>query len=276
MEQPGPARPATAREIILEIVRNMHDGLEPLHYSTLPPAIYHVYLHADDLDRLRGILPRIVEEACQALNAEVAKLNQASLAARLKISRRNEPKIAPPDGGWQIRILENTDDGTEPGDIVIHSELAVPTKAEFGDGAVTKRIATRRTAGAPSTSKSTYEPAAAPAAAPAGTTYAVIEYDDNTGHKTYHMDKESIKVGRGGRGYWTDIALDTLPDVSREHFSLRRDASSGQFFLTDVSRLGTTINGETAPARVETPLPAEAKIGLAGVVFLDFKAEPQP
>lgn len=252
----------------------MRDGLEPLHYSTLPPAIFHVYLHADDLDRLRGIVPRIVDEARQALDAEIAKLNQASLAERFKISRRHEPKIAPPDAGWQIQILENTDDGTQPGDIVIHSELALPAKTEFGDGAMTKRIATRRTAAAQTSSQS-YEPAS-PAAAPGATAYAVIEYEDNGGRKTYRMSKESIKVGRGGRGYWTDIALDTLPDVSREHFSLRRDASSGQFFLTDVSRLGTTINGETAPSRVETPLPVPARIGLAGVLFLDFKSEPQP
>ncbi len=275
MEQPAPARPATAREIILEIVRNMRDGLEPLHYSTLPPAIFHVYLHADDLDRLRGILPRIVEEARQALDAEASKLNQASLAERFKISRRHEPKISPPDAGWQIHILENTDDGTAPGDIVIHSELALPAKAEFGDGAMTKRIATRRTAAAQTASKSSYEPAA-PAPAPSGAAFAVIEYEDNGGHKTYRMSKESIKVGRGGRGYWTDIALDTLPDVSREHFSLRRDGASGQFFLTDVSRLGTTINGETAPSRVETPLPVPARIGLAGVLFLDIKSEPHP
>ena len=274
MEQPAWARPATAREIIFEIVRNMRDGLEPLHYSTLPPAVYHVYLHADDLDRLRGIVPRIVEEARQALDAEIAKLNQASLAERFKISRRHEPKIAAPDAGWRIQIVENTDDGTQPGDIVIHSELALPAKTEFGDGAMTKRIATRRTAAAQTSSQS-YEPAA-PVAAPGGTAYAVIEYEDNGGRKTYRMSKESIKVGRGGRGYWTDIALDTLPDVSREHFSLRRDGASGQFFLTDVSRLGTTINGETAPSRVETPLPAAARIGLAGVLFLDFKSEPQP
>ena len=55
MDRPATANPATAREIILEIVRNMREGLEPLHYSTLPPAIFHVYLHPDDMERLRGI-----------------------------------------------------------------------------------------------------------------------------------------------------------------------------------------------------------------------------
>ena len=89
MDRPATTHPATAREIILEIVRNMREGLEPLHYSTLPPSIYHVYLHPDDMDRLRGIVPRIVDEARRALDAELESLNRASLGERLKISRRS-------------------------------------------------------------------------------------------------------------------------------------------------------------------------------------------
>src|SRR5881227_3165403 len=103
MDRPATTTSATAREIILEIVRNMRDGLEPLHYSTLAPAIYHVYLHSDDMDRLRGILPRIVDEATRALNAEVDSLNRASMAEKMKLARRGAPKIAVPDGGWQIQ-----------------------------------------------------------------------------------------------------------------------------------------------------------------------------
>jgi hypothetical protein len=49
-------RPATARDVILEVIRNMREGLEPLHYTTLPPAIYHVYLHPEDFERLRGYM----------------------------------------------------------------------------------------------------------------------------------------------------------------------------------------------------------------------------
>jgi hypothetical protein len=60
--------------------------------------------------------------------------------------------------------------------------------------------------------------------------FAVIEYEDQGGRKTFRMTKNEIVVGRGGRDYWTDIKLDTLADVSREHFRLRRDAESGQFF----------------------------------------------
>jgi hypothetical protein len=280
------ATSATARDIIREILRNMREGLEPLHYSTLPPAIYHVYLHPGDMDRLRAIVPRIVIEARRALDAEMESLNKASVVERLKITKRDAPKVSPPEGGWQIRILENTDDGVEPGDIVIHSELAMPAKDEFGTGSMTKRIATRRLAGTESASQS-YEPAASASATPlqseAGV-YAVLEYQDTTGRKTFRMTKDQIVAGRGGRDYWTDLKLETFPDVSREHFRLRRDPASGQFFLKDLSRLGTTINGEKVPSsiefvngekrdkEIETPVPQKARIGLADVLFLDFQA----
>ncbi|SPE36538.1 Forkhead-associated protein [Candidatus Sulfopaludibacter sp. SbA3] len=284
MDRPAATHPATAREIILEIVRNMREGLEPMHYSTLAPAIYHVYLHPDDMERLRGIVPRIIEEARRALDEELERLNKASLGERLKIARRAEPKISLPDGGWQVRILENTDDDVEGGDIVIYSELALPAKAELGAGSMTKRIATRRLAGVETTAPVKYEKAPTPEPQNDGTTLAVIEYEDNGGRKVFRMTRDQIVVGRGGRDYWTDLKLDTLPDVSREHFRLRRDAESGQFFLKDLSRLGTTINGDKAPCsidfsgaekrdlNVEAPVPSPARIGLADVLYLEFRS----
>jgi len=288
MDRPATANPATARDVILEIVRNMKEGLEPLHYSTLPPAIYHVYLHPEDMERLRAIVPRIVDEAQRALDAEVEALNRASLVERLKLARRGEARVSAPEGGWQIRVLENTDEEVAQGDIVIHSELALPAKMELSDGSMTKRIATRKLAGKETSSQSYQQPAAPPAplppAPPDDGAFAVIEYEDQGGRKTFRMTKNEIVVGRGGRDYWTDIKLDTLADVSREHFRLRRDAASGQFFLKDLSRLGTTINGEAAPSsidfsdgekrdrNVEAPVPAQARIGLAGVLFLEFRS----
>jgi hypothetical protein len=218
-----------------------------------------------------------VEEARQALDAELDRLNRASLAERMKIARRGEPKISAPEGGWQIQILENTDEDVNPGDIVIYSELGLPAKPEFGAGSMTKRIATRRLGGATSSSQ-TYVPASDEGA------YAVIEYQDNGGRRTYRMTKDQIVVGRGGSDYWTDVKLDTLPDVSREHFRLRRDPATGKFYLKDLSRLGTTINGQPAPSsvdftegdkrdrNVEAPVPDTARIGLAGVLFLDFRS----
>jgi hypothetical protein len=276
--------PATARDIIHEILRNMREGLEPLHYTTLPPAIYHVYLHPDDMERLRGIIPRIMDEARRALDAELAAFRKPSIVEKLKLAK-SAPPVAAPEGGWQIRILENTDDDVAPGDIVIHSELAMPAKAEFGAGSMTKRISTRRMAGAETATQS-YDPIpAAPADnQPLDGVCAIIEYQDSGGRKTYRMTKDQIVVGRGGRDYWTDVKLETLPDVSREHFRLRRDPATGQFFLKDLSRLGTTINGEKAPSsiefpdgekrdrNVEAPVPAQARIGLAEVLFLEFRS----
>jgi len=300
MDRPATATPATAREVILEIVRNMREGLEPLHYSTLPPAIFHVYLFPDDLERLRPIASRIVEEARRALDAEVDNLNKASLGERLgerfKIKRRTEPKIVIPDGGWQIHLLENTDDDAQSGDILINSELALPGKTDLGAGSMTKRIATRRMGGSETVAKPTYVPAAeapAPAAAAPGPPpvappppvdgFATIQYEDSGGRKTFVMSKDEIVIGRGGRDYWTDLKLETLPDVSREHCRLRRDPATGEFFLKDLSRLGTTINGTPAPSsievvegekrdkNVEAPVPAKARIGLAGVIYLEFR-----
>jgi hypothetical protein len=96
------------------------------------------------------------------------------------------------------------------------------------------------------------------------------------------MTKNEIVVGRGGVGYWVDVKLQTSADVSREHLRLRRDAASGQFYVKDLSTLGTTIDGQVVPSSVEVvdgnkrdkdvevPLPSHARIGLAGLVFVQF------
>ena len=274
---------ATARDIIQELVRNMREGLEPLEYSTLAPAIYHVYLHADDLDRLRGLVPRIIDEARRAMDAELAVLNRSTLSHqlrnKLKLSGKAAPKVEAPPGGWTIDILENTDEETKPGDISIYSELALPSKPDYGTGTMTKRIATSRLGGELKTAQKYEEKLTS-----TGETYATLAYEDNKGPHSYRMTKNQIVIGRGGREYWTDLTLETVPDVSREHIRLRRDPATGKFFVKDLSRLGTTIDGHKIPSSVEhagdekkdknleVDLPSRARIGLADVVFLDFQA----
>lgn len=281
MSTPAPGRPATARDIILEIIRNMREGLEPLHYTTLPPAIYHVYLHTDDYERLRGIFPRMKEETRQALDAELAEMNKASIGERLKLARKAPSKVVAPDGGWRVDFFPNTDDDVAPGDIVIYSELAMPAKPEFGAGSMTKRINTRRLAGELTAVQKYEEQLPATREMDA---YATIKYEDQSGGQTYRMTKNQIVIGRGGRDYWTDLKLNTLPDVSREHVRLRRDSETGDFFIKDLSRLGTSVNGEKIPTsvefvegerrdkNVEVKLPPQARIGLADVVYLEFHA----
>jgi len=271
--------PATGRDIIQELVRNLREGLEPLQYSILPPTVYRVYLHPDDLARLRGILPRITDEARRALDSELAALNKESLAQKLRVAPKSEAKVEAPPSGWTVQFLENTDDDTQSGDIVVDSELALPGKPDYGTGGMTKRIATSKLRGE---TKSTQRYDEAPA--PGAEALAVIEYEDQTGRQTYRVTKDQIVIGRGGREYWTDLTLNTLPDVSREHIRLRRDPATGKFYLKDLSRLGTTIDGKKVPSSIEytvgekrdknleVELPASAEIGLADVLTLRFVA----
>jgi len=274
------ATPATGRDIIQEILRNMREGLEPLQYSTLCPSVFRVYLHADDLARLRGIVPRIIEEARRALDEEVSHRNRESLAQKLRLATRPEAgTVEVPASGWNVQLLENTEDETAPGDIVVDSELALPPKPDYGTGALTKRIATSRLHGETRSSQKYEEAANVPADA-----YATIEYEDQRGRQVYSVTKDQTVIGRGGRDYWTDVTLNTLPDVSREHVRLRRDPATGKFFLKDLSRLGTTIDGKKIPSSIEyeggekrdknleVDLPVRAEIGLADVIVLKFQA----
>jgi hypothetical protein len=211
----------------------------------------------------------------------MAELNRASLGERLKLARKPASKVVAPEGGWRVEFFENTEDDVDPGDIVIYSELALPAKPEYGAGSMTKRINTRRMAGELTASQKYDEQLPATQEMEA---HATIEYEDQAGRQTYRMAKNQIVIGRGGRDYWTDLKLTTLPDVSREHVRLRRDAESGEFFIKDLSRLGTSVNGEPIPTsveyvdgekrdkNVEVKLPATARIGLADVVFLNFQA----
>jgi hypothetical protein len=131
---------------------------------------------------------------------------------------------------------------------------------------------------------STYTTAGSKPVSELNKVYARIRYQDNTGTHVYEMTKNQIVIGRGGTGYWIDLRLETLPDVSREHARLRRDETVGQFYLKDLSAYGTTINGQAVESsiekvadkkvdrNIEVLLPPRAQIGLAGVLTLDFEA----
>ncbi len=281
---------ATAKEIILAIVDNMHASAEPLLYSTLLPSLFDVYLHHDDYERLEGIWPRVVEEARQALDQELTRLNgNVELPKLLKFLPLLEKgsmrfERAAPD--WYINFHKNTDEDAAPGDIVIDSRFTLPSLPKYGTGSKTKRITTLRSSGETRTLRTSYQDAAGetfpgPGAAPA---IAKISYRDDNGEQVYLMTKNQIVVGRGGIDYWVDLKLNAPPDVSREHLRLRRDDSSGEFFVKDLSKFGTSVDGKRIPSSVEVtgnekqdkdiwvPIPRKARIGLADVTFLDFEA----
>ena len=115
------------------------------------------------------------------------------------------------------------------------------------------------------------------------TVFAILTYEDKGGRHTHAVTEPQLVIGRGGAGYWVDLRVDAAPDVSREHIRLRRDTGTGQFFLKDLSLYGTTVNGQRVASSIDTsnggkrdinlevPLPPVARIGLADMVFLDFR-----
>jgi pSer/pThr/pTyr-binding forkhead associated (FHA) protein len=111
---------------------------------------------------------------------------------------------------------------------------------------------------------------------------ARLNYEDNRGAQTYLMTKDEIVIGREAPDVWVDLRLDTLPDVSREHARVQR-SPEGKFRIKDLSKLGTTVDGNAIPRSLEmvdgeakdldrwVDLPDRARISLAGVVNLQFE-----
>jgi hypothetical protein len=276
---------ATGKAIILEIVRAMRTNVEPLLFTTVAPTRFFVYLHPSDYQRLAGIVAVIVAQARRALDAEVRAWNERAKPSRIPRKWLGgddpPPPIELPPDPWDIRFEADEDGEMAPGDIAVASELTLPAQAEF-EGSKTRRITTMRLG----ERTGTQEPGAQDSVvqAPTGTVYGTLAYEDQRGRRRVPISSPLIVVGRGGVGYWVDVKLDTSPDVSREHLRLRRDDATGQFFLKDLSSLGTTVDGQPVPSSVEVvdgrkrdkgievPLPPRARIGLANVIVLDFEA----
>jgi hypothetical protein len=276
---PAPRRPA--RDIIDAVVDNMRKNLEPLKYSTLVPSRYTVYLHANEFARLEGIIPILQEQTTRALTDELRKLNQRARLWRWadRWRRDSDPEIHNAAADWQVDFLADPDGEMAEGDLLIDSELILPAMPDLGVGERTRRITTVHAGQRTATRQQTLtRPEPAPAAGPR----ARIVYDDDSGHHAFEIVKDSITIGRGGIAYPVDVRIASSPDVSREHARVRRDQASGRFYLIDLSSLGTTLNGRHVPRGydevdgtkrengVETPLPDQARIGLAETVYLEF------
>lgn len=280
-------RQITGDDIITEILRNQELGLFRMRYTTLIPCIYRIYLHPDDYDLLRPAMPAVGAEAKRALEERRDELREQAkpslLARHLGIGAKPEMEYRILDSDWTIEFHADAEDRLAKGEIEIFSELGSGERAEYGVGSMTQRITRRQADGAMSSTTRTVPAAAAPGddAVPG---FAVLRFTDNEGPQTFTMTKDQIVIGRGGKAYWVDVKLSTAPDVSREHCRLRRDPQSGRFYLKDVSQFGTTIDGKPVPSslaaengqerdkNIEVPLPDRARIGLAGIVFIEFQA----
>lgn len=262
-----------ARDVISAVLENMLEGLEPLVTKTLAPSIFEVRLHADDFDRLRGILGEIEREARQLLDVKLEQLNQGK-AHRWMPFRRQPMRYESAEGEWFLSFQEDPDGTLEPGSIVVVSELAgEPSSADSG-GARTQLISTTRR-GRSTTRKVTTDPK---------TVYAKIAYRDDRGRQLYPMAKKQIVIGRGAADAWCDLRLHTQHDVSRQHARIRYQPDEGRFSIKDLSTYGTSVDGEPIPPSVEVvdgeerdaerwvELPRSARIDLAGVLALQFEA----
>jgi pSer/pThr/pTyr-binding forkhead associated (FHA) protein len=339
----------TGKRIILEIVREMRDGLHPLLYSRVAPGLYCVYLHPEDFSRLEGLVPRIRIEAQRALAEEMQRLNepQRSSALRWFVAEESAPPIEVPAAGWEIQLEPDRDDEVGRGSFVILSRLTLPALPQFEGGVATTKVFKTVVSGstrtkteqvfaslpavasapiaqasiaqapispapasgqqvppspprayfdAPASSAAVFqatpsETATGPVAPATGDDrpsrgLAQITVQDARGHRVFVMDKQDIKIGRGGQFRIVDLQLDGPTRISRVHARIRRD-DQGRFFIKDLSEWGTTVNGErlkrgvikdgdaVREIDVEAELPPRARIGLADTLFMDFAATPQ-
>lgn len=257
---------ATGRDIILAILENMRESGEPLLYDTLVPSHYDVYLHREDFDRLSGIFARIRDEARKALGAELGKMGRKGRSFLPGTAKQEKYEAAESD--WYVKFHVDEDGELAPGDILVDSRLTLPAHQEYGVGSKTQRSVTLRSEGETRKLKRSEEAETGTAAQP----FARLSYVGKDGQRReYVMTAGEIAIGRGGRAGYCDLELDVPADISRQHFYLRRDASSREFYIQDVSRFGTSVNGEALTPKEWVRIPPKATIRLAGKVVVEFE-----
>jgi hypothetical protein len=299
------SKPPSGHTIVTELLREMEARLYPLLYRTLPPGVFHVYLHPDDYREVEAITPLIVADAEQGLNARVDELNSRSRWTTLVAGRRAPIEIPP--GGWDIQVHPEANGELAPGELGIESRLSVPSPPRFEGGTPTTRIVKtvvtgtiRRTLPSEGTSVparwlTSPPPAEATLTAERPPSVALsdsartqgtaqLAYVDDEGPHLFVMRKDLIAIGRGGSAHWVDVQVVTSPRVSREHCRIRR-APDGRYFLQDVSTWGTSVNGQPVASFVrqsdgrveetgtEHELASPARIQLADALVIEFTVE---
>jgi pSer/pThr/pTyr-binding forkhead associated (FHA) protein len=303
--------PPTGRTIVRELLKEMEERLYPLMYRTLPPGVFHVYLHPDDHQAIASITALIVADAEQGLTARVEELNRRSRL--LTFIAGGAAPIEIPAGGWRVYVQPELNGDISRGDFKIESRLSLPATPTYNDGAPTVRIGRTTVRGTTRQTTVVEEPApaadlprdpldrssqgpslvTAPTAAPptartdettadTPSGYAQLTYEDEQGPHTFVVKKDLIAVGRGGSAHWVDVQVVSTPRVSRVHCRIRRD-DSGRFFLQDLSTWGTSVDGQRVPSFLrreegkveetgnEHELVAGARIQLADAVTVEFQ-----
>jgi hypothetical protein len=266
MAQSGTAQPQpriSGQIIINELIRNMELGRLELGYSILVPCIFSVYLHPDDYARVTSVQEIIREDARRALTARMAEWNAKGGVLRRSAARKIYRTATTT---FWIGLFADGEAAVPPGDVEIHSELNEIAQPGYRG---TKTTLIER---APSVTSARVRRDRENTRMRQSSVFAEIRYQDDSGPQTFLVTQDEVSIGRGGDDLWVDLAIYTTDEISREHLRLRRDPSSGQFKVTDLSRNGTWLNGRKLAGNTEVALPDRAEISLAEVVTLSFEA----
>jgi hypothetical protein len=272
----------TPEEIVAAILVELEQRTATGYYTNYVPNVFKVYLYREDYHDLLPLKDKIRDEAVRALHEELQRLNGPSvLALPLPFARKKPRKRYEAMGDWVVEFHSNEDDDAAENRLEVRGETSRPIEPGNLEGAPTVKVMRPEME---DSARETRRTGVAKTVRPNAEAYARLSYEDDTGRHDFDMVKEEIKVGRGGPNEWVDLKLITTKDVSREHFQVRRDAQSGQFFIKDLSRFGTWVNMKRVTPSVEVQdnvetdknieesLPAKAEINLADVITVHFKA----
>jgi len=292
----------TAKNILDAVVRAMYEAQEPLDEGVvLVPPVYDILLHPAAYQDLRSLLARIKVQAKRRLDAELERMNRpaertgmvARLWARIMrlfdadkyVARQPMASAVYERAGtaWSVDIGITADPEAGMDYLAVETDFAAqritPLKGRptvnirrrtmvLPDGRFETVLTTERV---PPAGRG--EPASAPTHA-----LARLRYEDDAGPHIFYMTRPEIRLGRKDGETTVDVALVSLPDVSREHACIRHEAERGGFAIKDLSRFGVTVDGEKIPTGLSDdasgwhPLPSPAQIGLANVVFISFES----
>jgi pSer/pThr/pTyr-binding forkhead associated (FHA) protein len=267
-------------------------NLYPLPFSTIAPAVYHVYLHPDDFTAIEGVSARVVSQIEQALTAEVEKVNRGLQRSTRRVftrlmDREDMPPIEMPGSGWEVHLCADRNGEIERGQLGIVSTLAMPAPAEYA-GTPTTRIVKSVVGGGRRTSSSSEVAAAAPPSAPeVATPSAPVAAPPVPPRNTPHSAQPTAaaSVGQMAATDSRERARLTYEDEQGPHvFLMRKDTVSigrggaaawvdvqivgsskisrehlrlradanGRFFIQDVSLWGTSVDGVSIPPAVKS------------------------
>jgi hypothetical protein len=280
--------PVTPAEIIDLMLEEFRAEILELRYSCVVRSVFLVYLSSREMKRLSPVLELTKAQAIRALNEALAALNKKKKLRIIPGLASNQKRYEMIGDGWVVEFHENTDDDAEENPLIIQSEFAprreIDRDRDDRIGTETVRITRRAVSGLTSTTTETIRNASMLNRTANNVVYATFEYQDERGNQAYDMTKDRIKIGRGAADTWVDLRLHTKQDISREHVQIRYDTETGKFFIKDLSTYGTSVdgkkltpsmdraNGAENDLNIEVPLPPKAKISLAGVLTLQFRA----